>query len=42
MNDGPYPCPHCPIVFDQPGTVHGQPAGLWALLEHLDRNHKET
>ncbi|REC98352.1 hypothetical protein DEU35_1452 [Microbacterium sp. AG157] len=24
----------CGETFAAPGTVHGQPAGLWRLLEH--------
>ena len=30
---------HCGEVFAGEGTVHGQPAGLWALLEHQAKAH---
>ncbi|WAC68888.1 hypothetical protein [Microbacterium sp. SL75] len=29
----------CGEKFVAPGTVHGQPAGLWQLLEHQSTNH---
>lgn len=30
---GEYTCP-CGETFSGTGTMHGQPAALWALLEH--------
>lgn len=38
-----YHCQHCPTVFETTGTMHGQPSGLWLLLEHMATVHdKET
>ncbi len=31
----------CGETFAAPGTVHGQPAGLWQLLEHQSTRHPE-
>ncbi|MDQ1113968.1 hypothetical protein QE418_003416 [Microbacterium testaceum] len=33
-----YPCP-CGATFAATGTIHGQPAGLLALLEHQATGH---
>lgn len=33
-----YPCP-CGDTFADTGMIHGQPAGLWALLAHQANDH---
>lgn len=40
MSADEYRCA-CGKTFTEPGTVHGQPAGLWALLQHQATDHPE-